>query len=161
MSQLVSLAEALKVAISTYTGKTFTRAYRIKNSQDDVKDGKWYVLLGGEDATKRGNTDRYNLEVALVYQRGLPKHSSTQKPVENLGFLDGCVAEVESVLNLFRNPDDVSDPNTHTGKFTPCGEYGYIAGFHFASFSNNPMFDPIILNDNHVFSSIIRLTYRG
>jgi hypothetical protein len=97
----------------------------------------------------------------LVYQRGLPKHSTTQKPVANLSFLDECMNEVESMINLFRNPDDITDPDAHTGKFTTCGTYGQIEGFNFASLSINPMFDPIILNDNHVFSSIIRLTYRG
>jgi hypothetical protein len=160
-SPLISLAEALKVALNSYTGKTITRSYMVRNSQEEVQNGSWYVLIGGEEVLKRGNTDFGTLEVALLYQRGLPMHSTTQKPTRNLTFLDGCAEEVEAMVNLFRNPDDISSPNEHTGKFTMCGTYGTIEGYNFASFSNNPMFDPVILNDNHVFTSIVRLTYRG
>ncbi len=160
-NQIITLADALVVALTEYTEKPFTRAYIIENSQDEVQAGKWYVLPGGEDVVTRGGANQYNIEVALVYQRGLPKHSVTKKPLRNLEFLDGCIAEVESIVNLFRNPDDVVSPDEHTGMFTTCGSYGSHAGFNFASFSNNPMLDPVLLRDNHVFSSLIRLTYRG
>lgn len=160
-NQVIALADALSVALTTYTSQTFTRAYVIENSQEEVQEAKWYVLPGGEEMVSRGNANQYNIEVALVYQRGLPKHSATKKPIRNLTFLDECVEAVEAMANLFRNPDDVSNPDEHTGMFTTCGSYGSHAGFNFASFSNNPMFDPIILRDNHIFSSVIRLTYRG
>lgn len=161
-NQVIALASALATALTEYhTQKVFTRAYIVENSQAEIQTGRWYVLLGGEEMLPRGNANQYNMEVALVYQRGLPMHSTTKKPVRNLDFLDVCVEEVESVVNLFRNRDDVSSPNEHTGMFTTCGNYGSLAGFNFASFSNNPMLDPVLLRDNHVFSSLIRLTYRG
>ena len=160
-NQVIALASALATALTEYTEKVFTRAYIVENSQAEVQTAKWYVLMGGEEMLPRGNANQNTVEVALVYQHGLPKHSTTQKPVRNLTFLDECVEEVESIVNLFRNPDDIAEPNEHTGKFTTCGPYGTMANFNFASLSNNPMLDPIFLRDNHIFSSVIKLTYRG
>lgn len=157
---IVEFTETLRQTIAAYTTKTFTRSYIVINGPDEIKDGKWFIMSAGDSVSNTGNTQLSTLEVYLIYQRSLPKAASG-KPIHNLAFLDGCVAEVDSVINLFRNPDDVDEPNEHTGKFACCGQYAQIGGFNFAMWERNPLFDAVTLRDFHIFSSVIRLTYRG
>lgn len=155
---IVDLTIAIQDALEDLLDKSFERAYVISNSQKDVPLGKWYIMSAGETNTKIGNADFGQLDIFLVYQKGLPASTSANPdPMRNYEFVDDCLDEVESVKRLFREPNE--DDNL-AGALTSCGDYGTLAGFSFVSFTNEPMLDPNLFRDNGVFSSIIRLTYK-
>lgn len=157
---IVALTQALETQLEAYTSKAFTRAYIVSSKPSEVLSGKWFIMSAGQEVTKAGHSDSHVLEMYLVYQRALP-NADSGKPLLNNTFLDACMAEVQTIINLFQNPDDVSSPDSHTGKFNSCGQYGTIGGFTFERYNANPLFDPVLLRDNHIFSSVVRVTYRG
>lgn len=158
MTLLVDLTIEIQDKLQTLSGKTIERAYVVSNSQKDVPNGNWYIMSAGRSSVKLGNADYGQLDVFLVYQRGLPGASNTfPDPTKNYTFIDGCLQEIEDMRRYF---DEPNEDDEDAGAMTLCGQYGVLAGCSFQSYTNDPILDPVLFRDNHVFSSIIRLSYR-
>jgi len=142
------LTEALITAINTAGSKSVVRCYvRFYAAKDLPEAGQWFAIGIEEDFTKKRRTDITKLSVDVGFQKRLPDASEAYpNPLDNLPFLDDCMAEVESVKAMFREGGALAD-----------AEIGNK--WVFESMSQSPIYRPELLVENQIFTSVIRLTF--
>lgn len=145
---VVALTTALITAINSAGSKSVVRRYvRFYAAKDLPEAGQWFAIGSEEDFAKKRRTDITKLSVDVGFQRPLPAASAGQpEPVNNLPFLDACMAEVESVKALFREGGALAD-----------AEIGNK--WVFESMSHSPIYRSELLVENQIFTSVVRLTF--
>jgi hypothetical protein len=145
---IIDLAQAVRVAVAAATGKTVSRRYapHFDKKDPELQAGEWFVVVTAEDLRKKRHTQFPRLTVELAYQRALPDSTTEFKdPLSNLPFLDGCMAEVQGVKNLFGEGGSL--------------QRKILAECDLADVSNNPLYRPDLLYDLSIFTSVIKLEY--
>jgi hypothetical protein len=100
---ILELADALRTAIQTLTTRVVTRRYVPFFSAEEVKDGKWFVMVAEEDPRSKRNIDSPLLSIDLAYQQSLPESTEENPgdPVDDNSIMDPMLEEVKTIQALF------------------------------------------------------------
>lgn len=144
---IVTLTQALITAINGQ-GKNLVRRYvRFYVASDLPAEGQWFAAGVDEDYTKKRIVDIVKPSVDVAFQRPLPAASAAYPdPINNLPFLDQCMAEVETVKAMFREGGALAEKEI-SEKWV------------FESMNNSPLYFPNLLVENQIFTSVIRMTF--